>query len=89
MKTKLLKIVRKRYSITKYTKLNNPNFILFGHTVPVWYIEDKEHEYRSDVADSLEDAHDLLIKRIRRDYVAKMYRENRQISEKVWYKPKK
>lgn len=88
MKTKLLKIVRKRYTITKYTKLNNPNFILYGHSVPVWYIEDTEDNWiRSKIAETPEEAHTKLIEMIRNQYVSKMKRSNRQKSEKTWYKP--
>lgn len=89
MKTKLLKIVRKRYTITKYTKIDNINSPLYGHTVPVWEIEDNYDDYgvRTKIADSEKDAHEKLINMIRKDYANKMNRENRSISEKVWYKP--
>lgn len=87
MKTKLLKIVRKRYTVIKYTKLDNPNFYLYGHSVPVWRIKDTLNDLRSaDIANTAEDAHTKLIEMIRRDYYSKMNRENRQKEEKVWYK---
>lgn len=89
MKTKLLKIVRERYIITKYTKVDNINHHLYGHTVPVWEIKDNYDDYsvRTKIADSEQEAYEKLIKMIRHDYAGKMNRTNRQKSEKVWYKP--
>lgn len=71
-----------------YTKLDNPNFFLYEHKVPVWRIKDTTNDWRnSSIANSPEEAHTKLIEMIRRDYASKMNRENRQKEEKVWYKP--
>lgn len=86
MKIKLLKIVRKRYTITKYTRLDNPNFFLYGHSVPVWLITDDKNHYRQRICDSFEETHEKLLQMIRKDYYGDMNRKNREISEKVWYK---
>lgn len=88
MKTKLLKKVRKRYTITMYTKLDNPNFYLYGHSVPVWRVEDNENDYvSSKIANTYDEAHAMLIQMIRSAYKSKMNRQNRQTEETVWYKP--
>jgi hypothetical protein len=88
MKTKLLKIVRKRYTITMYTKLDNPNFFLYGHPVPVWLATDNYNDFRSHIGITYDDAYKKIMTWIRKDYYSKMNRENRQKQEKVWYKPK-
>ncbi len=58
MKTKLLKIVRERYIITMYTKVDNINSPLYGHTVPVWEIIDNYDDYniRTKIAVSRQEA---------------------------------
>jgi len=87
MKTKLLKIVRKQYSITRYDKKpQNTNHVLYkgGYVFPVWCVENTENECNFSAYSSKEDALKGLIYLIRFDWLSAMKRPDKK--EKVWYK---
>lgn len=88
MNTKLLKKVRKRYKITKITKIDNPRHWLYGETkFPVWTVCDTTSTWRYFAYGTYDEAYAKLTKMIHRDYyhyVAKK-RRHRGREEKLWY----
>ena len=90
MKTKLLKKVRKRYSITYYPK--GANF--FGHvfTKPVTILTDADDEWRSELLhggkpEAFEGLHQILVRWIKKDYATTKSKKSQKLpSEQLWYK---
>ena len=91
MKVKLLKKIRKRYSITHY-----PNGVfLHGdfYKGPITIIEDSENSYRYRINDeekslAYKELYPILLKWIQKDYGTFKSRRHRITSEKLWYKNK-
>lgn len=88
MKTKLLKKVRKRFSITLFTEVKDPNHWLYDcqKALPLYSVEDKEDGFglKTEVYSSYEGAYGYLQKLIRQSYPAKV--ESKRVkSQKVWY----
>lgn len=89
MKAKLLKIVRKRYEITKVIRLekNAPDFLFEANKevgTPFYYLTDNRSEYRATASKSFDALKSEMIKWINLDYVSKV-KGKKRIEEKVWY----
>jgi len=86
MKTKLLKIVRKRYYVLKILEVNNPNAIFYGcDFYPVFAVFDNHSNYRTQKGyNNYDAAFKELIKWIKSDYRNKI-RKPDSVTEKVWY----
>lgn len=89
MKIKLLKKVRKRYSITHYPK----GVRYFGHLFaePVTVLTDAENEWRSKLlhgskAKTFDSLHKALVEWIRADYMTNKNRHSKLPEEQLWYK---
>ena len=89
MKVKLLKKIRKRYSITHY-----PNGVFLWndfHKGPLTLIRDRDNSYRYNIS-SLEKqpAYDKLYKKllewIQQDYGTFKSKRVKIVSEELWYK---
>ena len=89
MKTKLLKIVRKRFSITRFDHVENPDSILYGHKMPIWRVEDKYgSDWSTRYEKTYEEAYLYLIMWIKSKYYSDV-KCNRDKYEKVWYNERK
>ena len=93
MKTKLLRKVRRRYSITKYTEVNTIGSVLHEVWIhndckPFYFIEDTRESLglRSTVRCKYEDALNYLKSMITNDYRVKVKGEPVDNKEKAWYK---
>ena len=92
MKVKLLKKVRKRYSIVMIDKLPKANIftkrddIRYSNTVPFFEVIDKKSPFicTDRFHTTLESAIDAVVEMIQYDYGHKFVKEIR--STKVWYK---
>lgn len=85
MKTKLLKIVRKRFSIIHYDKILDPNSQYYSlyHDIGVYIFYDNKDSWHTHF-ESYDDAYRYLILIIRRDYYHTKIEKNKPT--KIWYK---
>jgi hypothetical protein len=88
MKTKLLKKVRKRYSITHYPK----GLWRYGEFIkgPVTRLQDKKHSWRGlsmegDKQEAFNVLYGYLKHWIVKDYIHSRKRKVKTIEEKLWY----
>ena len=89
MKVKLLKKIRKRYSIIYY-----PNGVYIDNDFykgPLTVLYDKQNEYRTKISSShkqqaYKELYSLLIKWIDKDYSKYRKRKKNIIEETLWYK---
>ena len=90
MKTKLLKIVRKRFSIIRYDYIDNPESILYGGKMPIFVMTDDNSGWGNHYCETYELALIKLLERIREVYYpSTRRRRNRNKSEKLWYNENK
>lgn len=89
MKVKLLKKIRKRYSITLYTKIGNPDSWLAKHPLPFYLIEDNDDGYglNTKIKPTYKEAYEYLQALIHAHYHYKIKKYTNS-SEKIWYKIK-
>ncbi|MCK9417662.1 hypothetical protein M0Q97_13550 [Candidatus Dojkabacteria bacterium] len=89
MKTKLLKIVRKRFEILKINKVNDTSLWHYSPSTiyPYYLIIDNEIDYASSKHITYDVAREQLIVIIRNKYI-KYSRKPRMIYKKVWYNEK-
>lgn len=93
MKTKLLKKIRKRFSIIKVDELGSSPCCFYEkcykkYGLPFFYIQDKELRFFSEYEDgfkTIEDAMDALSKTIVNIY-SESFRHKDDICSIVWYK---
>ena len=89
MKTKLLKKVRKRFSIIRYDKIEDPNDPLFEALIdeslfPIYALYDEKFEFFISYQYSYDDIYKELVKRIRKKYY--YTKKNKYTHQsKVWY----
>ena len=89
MKVKLLKKIRKRYSIAYYPK----GVYLYGDFVkgPVTLLEDRNDSWRWKMSDKVKEQaykqlYDILIRWIEQDYGPSKNKKIKITSEQLWYK---
>ena len=91
MKAKLLKKIRKRYTITYYA---NGVFLYDDFFEgPITVLEDKQSSYRAVASckqkqEAYEDTYAKLLEWIQKDYGTFKNRRKNIISEQLWYKNK-
>jgi hypothetical protein len=91
MKTKLLKIVRKRYDISLITKVTDPDYFLYSERdkLPLYVTSDNKKSYRGAGYSVYDTAHKQIVTWIRLDYPHKSTHSKKLvISQKVWYNDK-
>jgi hypothetical protein len=89
MKTKLLKKIRKRYSITRIDNVTyKSNDLIYElslqYNTPFFIVEDDENEYNFNGCQTFEEARNYLYNMIRNQYVHD-FKDNRIKKEKVWW----
>lgn len=84
MKTKLLKKVRKRFSIIRHDRIDNPKHYLYGHELPLYECLDDHSEFFSFASEDYEAVFNRMMLRIRAKYYYTK-KNKRNIQEKVWY----
>jgi hypothetical protein len=92
MKVKLLKKVRKRYSIHKVNEIGelSPTFILECYEelnqLPFYYLTDNDNEDYIGYSTSYDNIYEFLVTKIHKTYLARMKRKDKKTQiDKVWY----
>jgi len=85
MKTKLLKKIRKRYSIILYTEIKDPNSWLYKVETPFYRVIDKDDLANTKLFYTYEEAYCYLRKLIRLEYYSSIKRNRGDKGQKVWY----
>jgi hypothetical protein len=91
MKTKLLKKVRKRFTILYVTRLDNPSHYLYEYRgyLPFYILRDEENEYRQWFDPTYDGAHKKLVLWMKKEYPHHLsYKRELVTIEKVWYNGK-
>ena len=86
MKTKLLKKIRKRYSITRVDYINpsDDTYNWIVQKVPFYVVEDSNNEYRSRSCQELQLAQEEMQKWIIKDYSSTSKKKETKAT-KVWW----
>lgn len=88
MKTKLLKIIRKRYEINYVTNITNVNHIFYNkdNLIPYYELKDNKGNHIFDTYHrTKESALSMLSKWIKEDYQHKIKGNGIVVSVKVWW----
>ena len=89
MKTKLLKKIRKRYSITRIDSIaNNTDYVWKKYSqnigFPLYYVMDDHNDYYNEGFRTYKESYEYLLKLIKNSYYKySTHGENK--SEKVWW----